>query len=262
MSNETITETAKPNALLTRNFITGVVNLTLFFPLLYLFIRYNNSFFGLPFDKLSIHKMIFHYGIWIFFYVIYTLAVSSFEKNSDRTKAFYITFVNRFSKLLMVISILLFACWIYFRKSVLSYFIITYSLTLVFSSMISVILVSISMLFTEFCHSFFDYDLPVPSDYSNEPDYFQRNRFLGAIWRFVVDIWRQLVIFMVLLATPLTFFVIISLLAAGKAFLVVSWVFAVVLVYFVLIQFTYIVFNVVMRRIYAWIGNRIAASER
>ena len=261
MSNETITETAEPNALLTRNFITGVVNLTLFFPLLYLFIRYNNSFFGLPFDKLSIHKMIFHYGIWIFFYVIYTLAVSSFEKNSDRTKAFYITFVNRFSKLLMVISILLFACWIYFRKSVLSYFIITYSLSLVFSSMISVILVSISMLFTEFCHSFFDYDLPVPSDYSNEPDYFQRNRFLGANWRFVVDIWRQLVIFMVLLATPLTFFVIISLLAAGKAFLVVSWIFAVVLVYFVLIQFTYIVFNVVMRRIYAWIGNRIEARE-
>lgn len=255
------TESAEPNTLLTRNFITGVVNLTLFFPLLYLFIRYNNSFFGLPFDKLSIHKMIFHYGIWIFFYVIYTLAVSSFEKNSDRTKAFYITFVNRFSKLLMVISILLFACWIYFRKSVLSYFIITYSLTLVFSSMISVILVSISMLFTEFCHSFFDYDLPVPSDYSNEPDYFQHNRFLGAIWRFVVDIWRQLVIFMVLLATPLTFFVIISLLAAGKAFLVVSWIFAVVLVYFVLIQFTYIVFNVVMRRIYAWIGNRIAARE-
>ena len=117
MSNETITETAEPNALLTRNFITGVVNLTLFFPLLYLFIRYNNSFFGLPFDKLSIHKMIFHYGIWIFFYVIYTLAVSSFEKNSDRTKAFYITFVNRFSKLLMVISILLFACWLYYDKS-------------------------------------------------------------------------------------------------------------------------------------------------
>lgn len=268
MSNETITETAEPNALLTRNFITGVVNLTLFFPLLYLFIRYNNSFFGLPFDKLSIHKMIFHYGIWIFFYVIYTLAVSSFEKNSDRTKAFYITFVNRFSKLLMVISILLFACWIYFRKSVLpesknlSYFIITYSLTLVFSSMISVILVSISMLFTEFCHSFFDYDLPVPSDYSNEPDYFQHNRFLGAIWRFVVDIWRQLVIFMILLATPLTFFVILSLLAAGKAFLVVSWIFAVVMIYFVLIQFTYIVFNVVMRRLYALIGKLIAARER
>ncbi len=118
------------------------------------------------------------------------------------------------------------------------------------------------MLFTKFCHSFFDYDLPVPSDYSNEPDYFQHNRFLGAIWRFVVDIWRQLVIFMILLATPLTFFVILSLLAAGKAFLVVSWIFAVVLVYFVLIQFTYIVFNVVMRRLYALIGKLIAARER
>lgn len=271
MSNETITETAEPNALLTRNFITGVVNLTLFFPLLYLFIRYNNSFFGLPFDKLSIHYMVFHYGIWLFCYVIYTLIVSSFEKNDDKMKRFCITFVNRFSILLIVTSILLFAGWLYYDKShsivipdsnrTIFYLMISYSLALVLASMISVILVSISMLITEIFHRFRNHDLPTPSDCPNELDHSHSNHFLGSIWQFVVDIWRQLVIFMVLLTTPLTFFVIMSLLAAGKAFLVVSWIFAVIMIYFVLIQFTYIVFNVVMRRIYAWIGNRIAARE-
>ena len=280
MSNDTPTETAESEISFQLNFLIGIVNIALFFMLLDLFFhQYKNPINSLIPNYLSDYKWLS--VIWILFYSIYTFCVlimSVIETEADGIKRLRTSFINNFSAMLFATCALIYSAWIFsaiyfsvthsdFNIS-LGYivnFITTLPYILFLSSVISFIAIIISMTLSGLRYCFNPEYVPLSLfDFSNRADSTSNNRFLSALWQSHVEIWRQIAIFTLWIMFPLLFLTICGLCLPLVAIIRIAPIIPAISMVFnaLLIQIAYIVFNVVMRRIYAWIGNRIAASER
>ncbi len=280
MNNEMPTESAEPEISFQLNFLIGIVNIALFFMLLDLFFhQYKNPINSLIPNYLSDYKWLS--VIWILFYSIYTFCVlimSVIETEADGIKRLRTSFINNFSAMLFATCALIYSAWIFsaiyfsvthsdFNIS-LGYivnFITTLPYILFLSSVISFIAIIISMTLSGLRYCFNPEYVPLSLfDFSNRADSTSNNRFLSALWQSHVEIWRQIAIFTLWIMFPLLFLTICGLCLPLVAIIRIAPIIPAISMVFnaLLIQIAYIVFNVVMRRIYAWIGNRIAASER
>ena len=274
------TESAEPEISFQLNFLIGIVNIALFFMLLDLFFhQYKNPINSLIPNYLSDYKWLS--VIWILFYSIYTFCVlimSVIETEADGIKRLRTSFINNFSAMLFATCALIYSAWIFsaiyfsvthsdFNIS-LGYivnFITTLPYILFLSSVISFIAIIISMTLSGLRYCFNPEYVPLSLfDFSNRADSTSNNRFLSALWQSHVEIWRQIAIFTLWIMFPLLFLTICGLCLPLVAIIRIAPIIPAISMVFnaLLIQIAYIVFNVVMRRIYAWIGNRIASPEQ
>ena len=267
MSNETITETAEQKNDLLTNYFLGVINIGLFFTLSCLL---DQSIGGLYFGAL-----------WLVVYTGYVFGSAILfvvEDNFPSVKSIRTYYLNRYIILLfetglILLTILLVPCLINVIShihddinwgSLLGNAIILFPALYVLSSLISIVVVVFSMLLFGMRH-YCDLDYnpivhPEPSKQTNSSP-IRRNR--NAFWQIVIEVWRQFAIFTLWITFPLLFIVGIfleDLIKQGDLDFGVVVIIPLI-IGFVIIQIAYIVFNVVMRRIYACIGNRIAARE-
>lgn len=274
MSNDTPTETAESEISFQFNFLIGIVNIALFFMLLDLFFhQYKNPINSLIPNYLSDYKWIS--VIWILFYSVYTLFVlimDVIETEADGIKRLRTSFINNFSAILFVTCALIYLVWLF---SIIYYgithsdfnisldytmsFVTNLPYILFLSSVISFMAIIISMTLSGLRYCFNPDYVPLSLfNFSNRADSTSSNRFLNALWQSHIEIWRQIAIFM--LWFPLLFFIIWWLFLPLKGILLFVPI-ALTILYNVfnvmLIQFAYIVFNVVMRRIYSLIWRGI-----
>ena len=268
MSAETPTETAEPEISFQLNFLIGIVNIALFFMLLSLFFQYKNPYNSLIPERLSDYKWLS--VIWIFFYSIYSVCVlimDVIETEANGIKRLRTSFINNFSAMLFATCALIYSAWIFsaiyfsvthsdFNIS-LGYivnFITTLPYILFLSSVISFIAIIISMTLSRIrycCNP--DYVPLSLFDFSNRADSTSNNRFLNALWQSHVEIWRQIAIVMLWIMFPLLFFIIWGLCLPLVVIIRIAPIIPAISMVFnaLLIQIAYIVFNVVMRRLYA-----------
>lgn len=267
MSNDTPTETAEPKSDLLTNYFLGVVNIGLFFTLLYLL---NQSIDGLCFGAL-----------WFVAYTGYVFGSAILfvvEDNFSSVKSIRAYYLNRYIILLFETGLILFAIllvlglvgvsqineginWKGVPWNIIDFFFALY----VLSSLISIVAVAFSILsfgIRHYCDP--DYNPIARSESSKQTNSSPIIRSRNAFWQFVIDVWRQFAIFTLWITFPLLLLVenfLEDLIKLGDLDFGVL-VMIPLIIGSVKIQIAYIVFNVVMRRLYAWIGNRIAGSER
>lgn len=267
MSNDTPTETAEPKSDLLNNYFLGVVNIGLFFTLLCLL---NQSIGGLCFGAL-----------WFVVYTVYvfgSVILFVVEDNFPSVKSIRTYYLNRYIILLFETSLILFAILLVLGlvgvsqineginwKEVLWNIIDSFFALYVLSSLISIVTVAFSILLfgmRHYCDS--DYNPIARSESSKQTNSSPIMRNRNAFWQFVIEVWRQFAIFTLWITFPVLFLVVIfieDLIKIGTLdFSVV--VIAPLIIGLIIIQFVYIIFNVVMRRLYALIGKLIAARER
>lgn len=284
MSAEPPTKSAEPEISFQLNFLIGIVNIALFFMLLNIFFQYSNLYNSLNPESLSVYKwqnVIWISLIWIFIYSIYTFCVlimSVIETEANGIKRLRTSFINNFSAMLFITCALIYLAWLF---SIIYYvvthsdfnislgyivnFITTLPYILFLSSVISFIAIIISMTLSRIrycCNP--DYVPLSLFDFSNCADSTSNNRFLNALWQSHVEIWRQIAIVMLWIMFPLLFLTIRGLCLPFVAVIRIAPIIPAISMVFnaLLIQIAYIVFNVLMRRLYARIGNRTAARER
>ena len=277
MNNETPTETAEPkNA---AAYLLGFVNIALFFVLVYLFLRafdiwaYVDTMFITPF---GIFQSIFDFCsklfiVWAFFYALYVLGSMFFsvlekDKDYDWVKAIRTRIANRFPLLLLEIFLIVYAIWIalgvvrYFNRisldndSIGGIFIFPIPAILAFSCMIATLTILTSMFSSWFRSLFYPSPQTDPSkctDNSNSAI----SRFLSSVkLSFIAEIWRQIAYFMFCITIPLTVIGLYLLHTQPWSKICFCTIESLPILYYILIlQIAYIVFNLVMRRIYAWI---------
>lgn len=261
MSNETITETAEQKNDLLTNYFLGVINIGLFFTLSCLL---DQSIGGLCFGALW---FVVYTG-----YVFGSVILFVVEDNFPRVKSIRTYYLNRYIILLFETSLILFAIllipWLINIishihddincGSLLGSAIILFPALYVLSSLISIVAVVFSMLLfglRHYCDP--DYNPIAHPEFSKQSNNSPIKRNRNAFQQIVIEIWRQFAIFTLWITFPLLLIVglfIEDLLSIGEldfsAVLIVPLV-----VGSVIIQFVYIVFNVVMRRLYARIGK-------
>ena len=283
MSNDTSTETAEPkNA---AAYLLGFVNIALFFVLVYLFLRafdiwaYVDTMFITPF---GIFQSIFDFCsklfiVWAFFYALYVLGSMFFsvlekDKDYDWVKVIRTHIANRFPLLLFEIFLIVYAIWIalgvvrFFNRisldndSIGSIFIFPIPAILAFSCMIATLTILTSMFSSWLLYPQPQTDPSKRFDNSNSAI----SRFLSSVkLSFIVEIWRQVAYFMFCITIPLTVIGLYLLHTQPWSNICFCTIESLPILYYILIlQIAYIVFNVVMRRLYARIGNLIAARER
>ena len=280
MSAEPPTKSAEPEISFQLNFLIGIVNIALFFMLLDLFFhQYKNPINSLIPNYLSDYKWLS--VIWILFYSVYTFCVlimDVVETEADGIKRLRTSFINNFSAMLFVTCALIYLVWLF---SIIYYgvthsdfnisldytklFVTNLPYILFLSSVISFIAIIISMTLSGLRYCFNPEYVPLSLfDFSNRADSTSNNRFLSALWQSHIEIWRQIAIFMLWIMFPLLFLTIRGLCLPLVAVIRIAPIIPAISMVFnaLLIQIAYIVFNVVMRRIYARIGNRIASPER
>ena len=268
MSNETITETAEPKSDLLTNYFLGVVNIGLFFTLLCLL---NQSIGGLCFG-----------AVWFVVYTGYVFGSAILfvvEDNFSSVKSIRAYYLNRYIILLFETGLILFAIllvpWLINVishihdninwRSALGSAVTLFPALYVLSSLISIVTVAFSILsfgMRHYCDP--DYNPIARSESSKQTNSSPIIRSRNAFWQFVIDVWRQFAIFTLWITFPLLLLVGIfleDLIKRGDLDFGVVVIIPLI-IGSVIIQFAYIVFNVVMRRLYAWLGNRIAGSER
>ena len=264
MNNETPTETAEPKSDLLTNYFLGVVNIGLFFTLLCLL---NQSIGGLCFGAL-----------WFVVYTGYVFGSAILfvvEDNFPSVKSIRTYYLNRYIILLFETSLILFAILLVLGlvgvsqinegisgKEVLDNIITFFPVFYVLSSLIAIIAVVVSAVLS-FCRHCCDPDYnPIARSVSSKQSLI--TRVTNAIPPILIEAWRQIAIFTLWITFPVLFLVVIfieDLIKIGTLdFSVV--VIAPLIIGLIIIQFVYIIFNLVMRRIYALIGNLIAARER
>ena len=267
MSNETITETAEPKSDLLTNYFLGVVNIGLFFTLLCLL---DQSIGGLYFGAL-----------WLVVYTGYVFGSAILfvvEDSFPSVKSIRTYYLNRYIILLFETSLVLFAILLVLGlvgvsqineginwKEVLWNIDVTFFALYVLSSLISIVTVAFSILLfgmRHYCDP--DYNPIARSESSKQTNSSPIIRNRNAFWQIVIEVWRQFAIFTLWITFPLLFIVgnfLEDLIKQGELDFGVVVIIPLILGS-VIIQIAYIVFNVVMRRIYAWIGNRIVSPER
>ena len=200
------------------------------------------------------------------------------EDNFPSVKSIRTYYLNRYIILLFETSLILFAILLVLGlvgvsqineginwKEVLWNIIDSFFALYVLSSLISIVTVVFSMLLfglRHYCDP--DYNPIAHPEFSKQSNNSPIKRNRNAFQQIVIEIWRQFAIFTLWITFPLLFIVGIfleDLIKQGELDFGVVVIIPVI-IGSVIIQIAYIVFNVVMRRIYAWIGNRIAASER
>ena len=261
MSAETSTETAEPKSDLLTNYFLGVVNIGLFFTLLCLL---NQSIGGLCFGAL-----------WFVVYTVYvfgSVILFVVEDNFPSVKSIRTYYLNRYIILLFETSLILFAILLVLGlvgvsqineginwKEVLWNIIDSFFALYVLSSLISIVTVAFSILLfgmRHYCDS--DYNPIARSESSKQTNSSPIMRNRNAFWQIVIEVWRQFAIFTLWITFPLLFIVGIfleDLIKQGELDFGVVVIIPVI-IGSVIIQIAYIVFNVVMRRIYslAWRG--------
>ena len=280
MSAEPPTKSAEPEISFQLNFLIGIVNIALFFMLLDLFFhQYKNPINSLIPNYLSDYKWLS--VIWILFYSVYTFCVlimDVVETEADGIKRLRTSFINNFSAMLFVTCALIYLVWLF---SIIYYgvthsdfnisldytklFVTNLPYILFLSSVISFIAIIISMTLSwiRFCCNP-DYVPLSLFDFSNRADSTSNNRFLNALWQSHVEIWRQIAIVMLWIMFPLLFLTICGLCLPLVAVIRIAPIIPAISMVLnaLLMQIAYIVFNVLMRRLYARIGDLIAAHER
>ena len=262
MNNETPTETAEPKSDLLTNYFLGVVNIVLFFSLSCLF---NHPMGGLYLGALWFVV----YTVYVFGSVILFVVEDSFPS----VKSIRLYYLNRYIILLFETGLILLAIllipWlinIIFRihddinwGSLLGNAIILFPALYVLSSLISIVVVVFSMLLfglRHYCDP--DYNLIAHSESSKQTNSSPIKRNRNAFLQMIIEVWRQFAIFTLWITFPLLFIVGIfleDLIKQGELDFGVVVIIPVI-IGSVIIQIAYIVFNVVMRRIYslAWRG--------
>ena len=264
MNNETPTESAEPKSDLLTNYFLGVVNIVLFFSLSCLF---NHPMGGLYFGAL-----------WFVVYTVYvfgSVILFVVEDNFPSVKSIRTYYLNRYIILLFETSLILFAILLVLGlvgvsqineginwKEVLWNIIDSFIALYVLSSLISIVTVAFSILLfgmRHYCDS--DYN-PIARSVSSKQSLI--TRVTNAIPPILIEAWRQIAIFTLWVTFPVLFLVVIffeDLIKTGTLDFGVV-IIVPLIIGLIIIQFVYIIFNLVMRRIYALIGNLIAARER
>lgn len=262
MNNETPTETAEPKSDLLTNYFLGVINIGLFFTLSCLL---DQSIGGLYFGAL-----------WLVVYTGYVFGSAILfvvEDNFPSVKSIRTYYLNRYIILLFETSLILFAIllipWLINVishihddinwGSLLGSAITLFPALYVLSSLISIVTVAFSILLfgmRHYCDS--DYNPIARSESSKQTNSSPIMRNRNAFWQFVIEVWRQFAIFTLWITFPLLFIVGIfleDLIKQGELDFGVVVIIPLI-IGSVIIQIAYIVFNVVMRRIYslAWRG--------
>ena len=264
MNNEPPTGTAETKNDLLTNYFLGVVNIVLFFSLSCLF---NHPMGGLYFGAL-----------WFVVYTVYvfgSVILFVVEDNFPSVKSIRTYYLNRYIILLFETSLILFAILLVLGlvgvsqinegiswKEVLDNIITFFPVFYVLSSLIAIIAVVVSAVLS-FCRHCCDPDYnPITRSGSSKRSLITRVK--NAILPILIEAWRQIAIFTLWITFPVLFLVVIfieDLIKIGTLdFSVV--VIAPLIIGLIIIQFVYIIFNLVMRRIYALIGNLIAARVR
>ena len=264
MNNETPTKTAEPKSDLLTNYFLGVVNIVLFFLLSCLF---NHPMGGLYLGAL-----------WLVVYTGYyfgSVVLFVIEDNFPSVRNVRAYYLNRYIVLLFETGLILFAILLVLNlagvsqinegisgKEVLDNIITFFPVFYVLSSLIAIIAVVVSALLS-LCRHCCDPDYnPIARSVSSKQSLI--TRVTNAIPPILIEAWRQIAIFTLWITFPVLFLVVIfieDLIKIGTLdFSVV--VIAPLIIGLIIIQFVYIIFNLVMRRIYALIGKLIAARER
>lgn len=265
MSNETITETAEQKNDLLTNYFLGVINIGLFFTLSCLL---DQSIGGLYFGAL-----------WLVVYTGYVFGSAILfvvEDNFPSVKSIRLYYLNRYIILLFETSLILFAILLVLGlvgvsqineginwKEVLWNIIDSFIALYVLSSLISIVTVAFSILLfgmRHYCDS--DYNPIARSESSKQTNSSPIMRNRNAFWQIVIEVWRQFAIFTLWITFPLLFIVGIfleDLIKQGELDFGLV-VIAPLIIGLIIIQFVYIIFNLVMRRLYARIGNLWSAA--
>ena len=262
MNNETPTETAEPKSDLLTNYFLGVVNIGLFFTLLCLL---NQSIGGLCFGTL-----------WFVVYTVYvfgSVILFVVEDNFPSVKSIRTYYLNRYIILLFETSLILFAILLVLGlvgvsqinegiswKEVLDNIITFFPVFYVLSSLIAIIAVVVSAGLS-FCRHCCDPDYnPITRSGSSKQSLITRVK--NALPSIIIEAWRQIAIFTLWVTFPVLFFVVIffeDLIKTGTLDFGVV-IIVPLIIGLIIIQFVYIIFNLVMRRIYARIWKLWSAA--
>lgn len=262
MNNETPTETAEQKSDLLTNYFLGVINIGLFFTLSCLL---DQSIGGLYFGAL-----------WFVVYTGYVFGSAILfvvEDNFPSVKSIRTYYLNRYIILLFETGLILFAILLVLGlvgvsqineginwKEVLDNIITFFPVFYVLSSLIAIIAVVVSALLS-LCRHCCDPDYnPIARSGSSKQSLITRVK--NAIPPILIEAWRQIAIFTLWITFPVLFLVVIfieDLIKIGTLdFSVV--VIAPLIIGLIIIQFVYIIFNLVMRRLYARIGKLWSAA--
>ncbi|MBR6437371.1 MAG: hypothetical protein IKS45_12775 [Thermoguttaceae bacterium] len=260
MNNETPTETAETKNDLLTNYFLGVVNIALFFALSCLF---NQPIGGLYLGALW---LVVYTGYFVGSAILFVIEDSFPSVRSVR--AYYL---NRYIVLLFETGLILLAILLVLSlagvsqinegiswKEVLDNIITFFPVFYVLASLIAIIAVVVSAGLS-FCRHCCDPDYnPITRSSSSKQSLI--TRVTNAFPSIVIEAWRQIAIFTLWVTFPVLFLVIIffeDLIKTGTLDFGVV-IIVPLIIGLIIIQFVYIIFNLVMRRIYAriWKLNR------
>ena len=187
------------------------------------------------------------------------------DKDYDWVKAIRTRIANRFPLLLFEIFLIVYAIWIalgvirYFNSisldndSIGSIFIFPIPAILAFSCMIATLTILTTMFSSWLLYPQPQTDPSKRFDNSNSAI----SRFLSSVkLSFIAEIWRQVAYFMFCITIPLTVIGLYLLHTQPWSYICFCTIESLPILYYILIlQIAYIVFNLVMRRIYARIGK-------
>ena len=257
MTNDNVTESVEPNKDLLTNYFLGVVNIALFFAL--------SCLFNHPMGCLYLG------ALWLFVYTGYfcgSAVLFVFEDAFPCVRSVRAYYLNRYIVLLFETGLILLAILLVLSlvgvsqinegiswKEVLDNIITFFPVFYVLASLIAIIAVVVSAVLS-LCRHCCDPDYnPIARSVSSKQSLI--TRVTNAIPPILIEAWRQIAIFTLWVTFPVLFLVVIffeDLIKTGTLDFGVV-IIVPLIIGLIIIQFVYIIFNLVMRRIYARIGK-------